>query len=198
MPERTATRRMRSTANQSQNQTRTLLVWGAVGVGVVGLAVLLILSLRGPAPLRDLVTFPRPSSGHDNSHVYPLSEWPLPPAGGVHNDVIQNCGIYTEPVATEHVVHSLEHGTVWITYQPDLPEGDVAYLQDLARGQSYIILSPYPGLRSPVALTAWGLQLELDSAQDQRVEQFIERYRLGPTAPERGGACTGGIGEPIG
>jgi hypothetical protein len=86
---------------------------------------------------------------------------------------------------------------VWITYQPELPEEDVAYLQDLVRGQTYIILSPYPGLNSPVALTAWGLQLEVDSAQDQRVEQFIERYRLGPTAPERGGACTGGVGEPI-
>jgi hypothetical protein len=40
--------------------------------------------------------------------------------------------------------------------------------------------------------------LEVDDLNDRRVNQFIERYRLGPTTPERGAACTNGIGEPIG
>jgi hypothetical protein len=91
----------------------------------------------------------------------------------------------------------LEHGAVWITYQPGLPEEDVTQLQDLVRGQSHLLLSPYPGLKSPVVLTAWGLQLELTSVQDSRIEEFIDRYQQGPQTPERGASCSDGVGQPI-
>ena len=47
-------------------------------------------------------------------------------------------------------------------------------------------------------LTGWGVQLELDSLDDDRFDAFIEQYRVGPNTPERGASCTGGIGEPIG
>jgi hypothetical protein len=67
----------------------------------------------------------------------------------------------------------------------------------MVRGQTFLLLSPYPGQRSPIVLTAWSVQLEVGSPTDSRVEAFINRYRLGPTTPERGAACTGGVGEPI-
>jgi hypothetical protein len=40
------------------------------------------------------------------------------PVDGEHNPVWQNCGFYDKPVRSENAVHSLEHGAVWITYQP--------------------------------------------------------------------------------
>jgi hypothetical protein len=92
----------------------------------------------------------------------------------------------------------LEHGAAWITYQPDLPTEQIEAIQEKFRGQTYIIISPYPEQLSPIVLTAWGVQLEVDDLNDRRVNQFIERYRLGPMTPERGAACTNGIGEPIG
>ncbi len=53
-------------------------------------------------------------------------------------------------ISNENAVHSLEHGAVWITYRPDLPGGQVETLRDLAQGQTYILVSPYPDLPSPV------------------------------------------------
>jgi hypothetical protein len=92
----------------------------------------------------------------------------------------------------------MEHGAVWITYQPELPDDDVAVLRDLVRDQTYLLLTPYPELKSPVVLSAWGIQLEVDSVHDEKVEEFIDTYRLGPQTPEFGAACSGGVGLPLG
>ena len=119
-----------------------------------------------------------------------------PPAGGKHNPVWQNCGYYAEPVRDENAIHSLEHGAVWITYSPDLSEDEVERLRDIAESQTYILVSPYEGLPSPVVASAWGKQLSLESAEDPDLERFIGAYRQGPQTPEPGAVCTGGIGRP--
>lgn len=120
-----------------------------------------------------------------------------PPAGGEHNPVWQNCGVYEEPIRNESAVHSLEHGAVWITYQPDLPEEQVQQLEDLARGQSYVLLSPFEGLDSPIVASAWGSQLSVDQASDERLDQFVSYFQQGPQTPEPGASCSGGVGEPV-
>lgn len=184
-----------SVAQQEDKRIRNVVIGVAVALVVIGLGVLLYLSLREPGLLDGLQRFAGLSRGHDEGIEYPESD--LPPVGGIHNPVWQNCGIYEEPLDTEHVIHSLEHGAVWLTYQPDLPAEDVADLQDLVREESFVILSPYPGLRSPVVLTAWGIQLEVDSADDSRVGEFVERYQQGPQTPELGAVCVNGTGTPI-
>ena len=120
-----------------------------------------------------------------------------PPVGGPHNPVWLNCGIYTAPVHNENAVHSLEHGAVWITYQPTLAPTAVQQLVNLVKGQPYVILSPYPGLPTPVVVSAWGLQLKLQTANDPRIEQFIQKYEQGPQTPEPGAPCSGGTGSPV-
>lgn len=184
------------TSGSSGNQTRNLIIIAAVVVGVAALGYLLYLSLRPEPEIAGIIQYPRPSRGHETNLDIPFSE--LPPAGGTHDPVWQNCGIYDEPLRTANVIHSMEHGAAWITYQPDLPADQIAAIQDKFRGQTYIVVSPYPEQRSPIVLTAWGVQLEVDELSDRRVNQFLERYRLGPTTPERGAACTNGIGEPVG
>jgi hypothetical protein len=121
-----------------------------------------------------------------------------PPAGGDHSNVWQNCGIYDEPVEDGQAVHSLEHGAVWITYRPDLPDEQVQRLHDLVGSGGYVLLSPYEGLDSPIALSAWGVQLKLDDAADERAERFVTEYANGPQTMEPGAPCTGGVGVPLG
>ncbi len=115
-----------------------------------------------------------------------------PPVGGPHHPAWQTCGVYTSPISNEHAVHSLEHGAIWITYQPDLPADQVQVLQDITRRGTHRLLSPYPGLDSAVVASAWGYQIKMDSANDPRLNQFILKYEQGPSTPELGASCSGG------
>ncbi len=116
-----------------------------------------------------------------------------PPVGGDHHPTWQNCGFYAEPVIEEHAVHSLEHGSVWVTYDPDLPAADVDRLRGLADRHPYLLVSPVDGVEDVVA-SAWGLQLALDGADDERLEPFLVAYLQGPQTPEPGAPCSGGVG----
>ena len=113
-----------------------------------------------------------------------------PPVGGPHNPLWLNCGVYDEPVFSENAVHSMEHGAVWITYDPTLDDAEVAQLE-AATPSTYAILSPFEGLPAPVVVSAWGRQLVLESADDRRLEEFISDHRMGGVAPEVGAACDG-------
>jgi len=118
-----------------------------------------------------------------------------PPTNGDHAPYWQNCGFYSSPVENEAAVHSLDHGAVWITYRPDLPADQINTLRGLAR-EEYVLVSPYPNLSAPVVVTAWRNQLELTGADDPRLRQFVDQFRILETAPRSGNGCTGGQGEP--
>lgn len=122
--------------------------------------------------------------------ISPVDYEQEPPAGGPHNPLWLNCGVYDEPVPNENAVHSMEHGAVWITYDPALGADDVATLE-AATPDTYAILSPYEGLPSAVVISAWGRQLLLDSPEDPRLEAFMSAHRMGGVAPEIGAPCTG-------
>lgn len=175
-----------------------IIIIGVSAIAVIGLGYLLFMSLRGPqapTPISGVHEHPPQERGHVDQEI---EAGPLPPVGGIHNPVWQNCGIYDEPVDIAHAVHSMEHGAMWLTYQPDLPQDEVEKLRDYVRGEDYALMSPYPGLQSPIVLTAWEVQLELDSADDERIPEFVERYQKGPTTPELGATCQDGEGTPIG
>lgn len=125
--------------------------------------------------------------------VTPVDYPQSPPAGGAHHPTWQQCGVYSAPIVDEHAVHSLEHGAIWITYQPELGSAEVEKLANITRQSGYRLLSPYPGIDSPIILTGWGVQLKLDSADNPRLMQFISKYEQGPTTPELGATCGGGV-----
>ncbi|WP_415947377.1 DUF3105 domain-containing protein [Streptomyces sp. KLOTTS4A1] len=143
------------------------------------------------APVRGEKTWADLSQNHVETEVdYPMA----PAAGGDHRPVWLNCDaqVYTEEVGEENAVHSLEHGAVWITYNGDASEADVEKLGERVAKTPYTFLSPYKDQSSPIALTAWGRQLKVDSADDDRVGAFLEKYVQGPQTPEPGAACSGG------
>jgi hypothetical protein len=188
---------------QRKNPAQLWLIGGGL-VLVLLVAGLYYLGYQGQAiansGIEDLVIFPDLGRTHVEGDI---EYEQLIPAGGTHNLQWLNCGIYEEPVRVENAIHSMEHGAVWLAYQPELPEEQVEYLRNVVRqersdrGESLILLAPQPDLAVPLVATAWRVQLELDDVFDERLQQFLDRYQRGPFYPEPGASCTfGGIGEP--
>ncbi len=171
---------------------RSWVTWIAGGVGVVALGLFIWfiagdVSTPAEPPTGTppgVQTFNITSADHTTDPVQYEQD---PPAGGPHDPTPLACGAYDTPVRNENAVHALEHGAVWITYRPDLSASDVADLDRFAR-QSEVIVSPYPGLDSPVVLTTWGTQLRLEAVDDGVIAQFIAAYK-NRTAPEIAASC---------
>jgi hypothetical protein len=149
----------------------------------------------------DTTGWPGDGSTHagalQHDHVAgPVTYAELPPVGGPHSAVWMNAGTYTTPVPSERAVHNLEHGAVWITYNPNLPAARVAQLTAFVTKQTviaeppaaagakassnrYIDLSPWvrDALPSPIVISAWGHQLWLTSPTDPRLQQFVNTFR---------------------
>lgn len=168
---------------------------------VSGLLYLGFGAAKAGSGIEGMKILPDLGRGHQEGDISYAS---LTPGSGIHNPTWLNCGIYDEPVRTENVIHSMEHGAVWIAYRPDLPAEQVETLRNLVRreqsrkGERLIVLAPKPGLEKPVVATAWRVQLELDQAGDERLANFVQLYQRGPFYPEPGASCTfGGIGTPL-
>ncbi len=100
-----------------------------------------------------------------------------PPVGGPHDGTWAACTgiVYDVDIRAENAVHSLEHGAVWITYDPDaVSDADLEALTELVDGEPGRMLSPYAGLDTAVSVQAWNHQLKVDSATDERLEQFAD------------------------
>lgn len=172
-----------------------LVIWASAGAAVVlvvgVVATALILERRNTPSLGQVQTF-SPPTGHTES---PVTYEQSPPAGGEHAPAWLNCGAYDAPVVNENAVHSMEHGAVWITHRPDLP---AAQVQELRRAlpDTYVVVSPFEGLPTPVVASAWGRQLRLSAADDERLSEFVREFRQGAQAPEPGAPCTGGLEGP--
>jgi hypothetical protein len=128
-----------------------------------------------------------------------------PPVGGPHApppDWADCTGtVYDIDIRHENAVHSLEHGAVWITYDPDaLSQDDIDGLAQLVENESGRMMSPYAGLDSPISIQAWGHQLKVDSAADKRIKQFADFLTLNSEfTPEPGASCEnpGFIANPV-
>ena len=189
---------------QRSAQPRTASLWLRrllwIGAGVVGLGLIVWMAasiasenvLAGvPEGTEQVAIGPQE---HVDADIYADDEIP---AGGPHASIWQNCGFYDTPVYAEYAVHSLEHAAVWITYEPDLPEDQVQILRDFTGRADKVLVSPIANQGSPIIVTAWGNQLELQDAGDSRLEQFLNEFEGSFSAPEPGGACNRGVGAPL-
>ncbi|SMB77883.1 DUF3105 domain-containing protein [Deinococcus hopiensis] len=180
------TNREKLAAAQRQAKIRAAAVVGGLLAVVVGgtVAWTAVNRLDGVTSYRYL------GSVHQTE---PVKYAESPPVGGPHNPTWLNCGVYTKPVEDDLAVHSLEHGAVWITYRADLPEAQRRTLEQLVDGRTYTLLSPYPGLKEAVVISAWNRQLRASDANDPRLAKFLAKFEQGTQAPERGAPCSGGV-----
>lgn len=97
------------------------------------------------------------------NHVEKTVKYPSkPPAGGNHNPVPAEDGIYDNSPTPEALVHGLEHGRVIIWFKRRLPAEMRAKLKAFFDADSYqLFLTPDPtGMPYALAATAWNGQPE--------------------------------------
>ncbi|UCR87898.1 DUF3105 domain-containing protein [Mycetocola spongiae] len=182
-------------------RNRKLAIGGGVLGGVAVVALIATTVILTPKPVTYATNSGKTVQGvatftNDAAHTTATVNYEqTPPAGGPHDPVWLNCGVYTETQRSENAVHAQEHGAVWVTYDPALPEADIAAIR-AKLPSTYVIMSPFPGLENPVTLSAWNAQLSLDKIDDPRFEEFFEAYWKSNAVPEPGSPCTGGITGP--
>jgi hypothetical protein len=146
--------------------------------------------IQSPDELKGLQTYDYAAG---QSHVTtPVQYDQSPPVGGDHDPTWADCTgtVYDVDIRHENAVHSLEHGAVWITYNPDeVSDADIQKLSALAE-ESGRMMSPYAGLDSPISVQSWNHQLKVDSASDERLKQYVDFFtRNGDYYPEVGASC---------
>jgi hypothetical protein len=73
----------------------------------------------------------------------------------------------------------LEHGGVLVQYNCSTACGELRQLlRSITSGyNSKVILAPYPGMSSRIALTSWGKIDLLDEFDRERIEEFVKKNR---------------------
>jgi hypothetical protein len=154
---------------------------GALGIGVVVAAAAAVgyFTYRAVAYLPGT---PMPDLGNlhiltpEEAHTPYNSE---PPTSGPHLPYLAPWGIHTEPITKELQVHNLEDGGVMVQYNcpsgcPDVVEKLKAIVEGYP---DRVILAPYPGMKTRIALTAWTRLDTFDRVDESRIKGFIKAYR---------------------
>lgn len=167
-------------ANARAAATRGIRLWLWVGGAAVAAAIVagfFAYRAAGAPPGASL-----PDQG--NLHVQTLNE-PIPPynseppTSGPHLPYVAPWGIHTEPLSRQLQVHNLEDGGVMVQYNcPDGCPDLVARLRAIVSGYEHqVILAPYPGMKTRIALTAWTKLDAFDEFDEKRIHRFITAYR---------------------
>jgi hypothetical protein len=99
-----------------------------------------------------------------------------PPTSGWHWPQPAACGVYESQLPDERVIHNLEHGSVWISYKPEVDDQTKTLLKDFAKRFNNVLVEPRPANDSNIALAAWGRLQKLDSYDENTIVRFIDSF----------------------
>lgn len=122
---------------------------------------------------------------------HPVEYRTMPPVSGPHFPDPTVPGFYTTRPAFGYLVHSLEHGSAVIYYDPArLSPGMETSLRAFIKANSDaevgVIAVPGADFNYPVVLTAWDKMLKLDRYDPLVVRAFLAEYLgRGPESPGR-------------
>jgi len=102
-----------------------------------------------------------------------------PPTSGPHYSNPAVAKFYKQELPDGQMIHNLEHGNIWISFNPEISEENVKKLKRLSAGN--VIVTPRPSNDTDVAVAAWErldkFNIENDILDTQRIRDFILRYQ---------------------
>lgn len=100
-----------------------------------------------------------------------------PPTSGSHYEEWAKWGVFEEKLLDEQLIHNLEHGGIWISYQNKDDKALFEQLKDIADDYTVkVILTYRPENDAPIALAAWARLLKLQSFDEKQIKGFIRAY----------------------
>jgi len=125
-----------------------------------------------------IVDYPEQSRDHiliDQAHPPYNSN---PPTSGWHYAQPADWGFYNEALPDEVVVHNLEHGGIWLSYQRANDTELINQLVALSRRyRSKVIVTLRPRNDTRLAVAAWDHLMKLDQYDEKAIVNFINRFK---------------------
>ena len=153
----------------------------ALATVVVGfIAVIIVSKITAPPEP------PRPGAeqaDHGREHVSSKEYGgDQPPTSGSHANPVA-WGVYDTEVRDDQAVHNMEHGGIYVSYQPDLPQDQIEKLKGLLSAPfsnpefkpTKIVLAPRQANTSPIELSSWRRSESLASYDQKKIEEYVMR-----------------------
>ena len=117
-----------------------------------------------------------PSLGQQ--HVLPSSPEIMynsnPPTSGPHYATPAQSGIYDTEFPDRELIHNIEHGHIWISYEPNLPKDEIEQLAVIAKSYgTKIIMASRAKDDSPIVIAAWQHLLKLNTVDEAQIKTFV-------------------------
>jgi len=103
-----------------------------------------------------------------------------PPTSGPHYDTPAHPGFREDIIEDSHLIHSMEHGLVWVSYHPRIGE-EAEKLQSIK--SPFAVITQREANSEDISVASWGrldtFNLEdktIDADDLQRINDFIIRY----------------------
>lgn len=161
------------------------LLWvGALVLGLVGI-MLLAASWTGSTGSADEIGRRMPDEGRQHVPVGTRVRYGhYPPTSGPHWPRPARWGVYDEAVPEEVWVHNLEHGGIVLLYHCPTPCPDLvrqlrlvyATFPSSKHGHVKLLITPYPKLRTRLAILAWTWLDELEELDRDRLLRFYKTH----------------------
>lgn len=173
---------------QARNYSIAVIIVGVVGYGIY-------IWTKNSGPKGE--DFSRAITLMEASHIAVQSLLPEytsnPPTSGPHYGQTARSGFRDKEISDQYIIHNLEHGDIWIAYNPRIDDGIKNELRQF--GATKVIITPRTANETDIALAAWGrldaFNIENGVLQIERVRDFIKRYT--GKGPEKVLGASGGI-----
>lgn len=150
-------------------------------LGLVVLGIYALLQSESPKGKDFSQKIPLLGASHAQADSISLDEYSSnPPTSGPHHSTPARPGFRENTIDDDHLIHSMEHGLIWISYHPRISE-EAKKLRDVV-GQ-FTVITQREANNEDIALAAWGrldtFNLEdgtIDADDLQRINDFVKRY----------------------
>lgn len=149
-----------------------------IGLIAIGFVIFTV-TQKEPQTERPGVAHADQGREHVNDKEYGGDE---PPTSGEHAEALP-WRVYDEEIKDVNAIHNLEHGGIYVSYNPSLDSEEVSKLKALffepfsrdGFEPNKVIMAPRAANESPIVVSSWQRSLKLDSFDEEVLADYYLR-----------------------